>query len=381
MLKYVEIFSEMMYNVYIITQQICEEKRLFVLKKFLIIDGSSMLSTAYYGTLPKSIQFAKSLEEKEAHYSEILHTSDGRYTNAMLTMLRSLFRLLNEVRPDYFAVAFDMSRNTFRRTELGATFYKANRTAVASPLKQQFIQMEDFLRKIGVPVLCGEHYEADDYVASVVSRFSDVSDLQFIIHTKDHDFMQLVSDNVVLWRPMVAKRVQELLSSGVIDGSAVVLNDIVVYDSALVKYETGVYPSQIVDLLAITGDAGDGIPGCKGVSSAAAPLLCYSGSLQGLYDTLDSLQNKSEEKVLLDVWKSQYGVTRNPMNALRKYREDVMLSQKLAQMKRDIDEIPKDLVCYDLHLDVPMLWSLLQSYEMKSLMTYISTILREMGLL
>ena len=58
--------------------------------KFLIIDGSSMLSTSYYGNLPKSILFAKTDEEKERHYPEILHTSDKKYTNAMFTMLRTL---------------------------------------------------------------------------------------------------------------------------------------------------------------------------------------------------------------------------------------------------------------------------------------------------
>ena len=57
--------------------------------KFLIIDGSSMLSTSYYGNLPKSILFAKTDEDKERHYPEILHTSDGKYTNAMFTMLRT----------------------------------------------------------------------------------------------------------------------------------------------------------------------------------------------------------------------------------------------------------------------------------------------------
>lgn len=57
--------------------------------KLLIIDGSSMLSTSYYGNLPKSILFAKTEEEKEKHYGQILHTSDGKYTNAMFTMLRT----------------------------------------------------------------------------------------------------------------------------------------------------------------------------------------------------------------------------------------------------------------------------------------------------
>ncbi len=85
--------------------------------KFLIIDGSSMLSTSYYGNLPKSILFAKT-EEKERHYPEILHTSDGKYTNAMFTMLRTLLAVYKKVKPEYVAFTFDMTRDTFRRTQL-----------------------------------------------------------------------------------------------------------------------------------------------------------------------------------------------------------------------------------------------------------------------
>ena len=103
--------------------------------KFLIIDGSSMLSTSYYGNLPKSILFAKTDEEKERHYPEILHTSDGKYTNAMFTMLRTLLAVYKKVKPEYVAFTFDMTRDTFRRTQLGADFYKANRKETAKPLK------------------------------------------------------------------------------------------------------------------------------------------------------------------------------------------------------------------------------------------------------
>ena len=89
--------------------------------KFLIIDGSSMLSTSYYGNLPKSILFAKTDEEKERHYPEILHTSDGKYTNAMFTMLRSLLAVYKKVKPEYVAFTFDMTRDTFRRPALKRT--------------------------------------------------------------------------------------------------------------------------------------------------------------------------------------------------------------------------------------------------------------------
>ena len=167
--------------------------------KFLIIDGSSMLSTSYYGNLPKSILFAKTDEEKERHYPEILHTSDGKYTNAMFTMLRTLLAVYKKVKPEYVAFTFDMTRDTFRRTQLGADFYKANRKETAQPLKEQFVQMEEFLKAIGCPVFMSQDYEADDYAASLVEKFQG-PDLQTYVLTKDHDYFQLVSEYTRMWR-------------------------------------------------------------------------------------------------------------------------------------------------------------------------------------
>ena len=161
--------------------------------ELLIIDGSSMLSTCYYGNLPKSILFAKTEEEKEKHYEQILHTSDGKYTNAMFTMLRTLLGIYKKVKPEYVAFVFDKTRDTFRRTELGADFYKANRKETAKPLKEQFIQMEEFLQEIGCAVFMSDDYEADDYAASLVEKFEG-PDLQTYVLTKDHDYFQVVSE-------------------------------------------------------------------------------------------------------------------------------------------------------------------------------------------
>ena len=154
------------------------------MKKFLIIDGSSMLSTSYYGILPKSVLYAKTDEEKEKHYSEILQTSKGVYTNALFTMLRTLIALYKKARPDYVAVAFDVSRDTFRRTVLGAESYKANRREAPAPLREQFIAMEDLLQKAGCQVLMDKDYEADDFAASLVRKFES-PELETYLLTKD----------------------------------------------------------------------------------------------------------------------------------------------------------------------------------------------------
>ena len=257
--------------------------------KFLIIDGSSMLSTSYYGNLPKSILFAKTDEEKERHYQEILHTSDGKYTNAMFTMLRTLLAVYKKVKPEYVAFTFDMTRDTFRRTQLGADFYKSNRKETAQPLKEQFVQMEEFLKVIGCPVFMSPKYEADDYAASLVEKFQG-PELQTYVLTKDHDYFQLVSPYTRMWRVVTKDKLETLKDAYGLygkDAYEALPSNVFEYTPETVHSEEGVYPEQIPVLLAITGDPGDGIPGCKGVSSAAAPLVEEYKTLDAIYQVIE----------------------------------------------------------------------------------------------
>ena len=331
--------------------------------ELLIIDGSSMLSTCYYGNLPKSILFAKTEEEKEKHYEQILHTSDGKYTNAMFTMLRTLLGIYKKVKPEYVAFVFDKTRDTFRRTELGADFYKANRKETAKPLKEQFIQMEEFLQEIGCAVFMSDDYEADDYAASLVEKFEG-PDLQTYVLTKDHDYFQVVSEYTRMWRVVNKDKLEQLKETYGLFG-----ND--VYESLpanVFEYTPEiVYPQQIPVLLAITGDPGDGIPGCKGVSSAAAPLVDEYKSLDEIYAAIDDCEGVAKkEKELNGFWKEYLGIVRSPLKALKTNREMVYLSEKLATMKRDID-ISCGLEDLKLRVDIEKLKEELGRYEMASL--------------
>lgn len=337
---------------------------------FLIIDGSSMLSTAYYGNLPKALMFAKTDEEREKLYSKILQTSDGRYTNAIFTMLRTLQGIYKKVKPDYVAFVFDQSRNTFRRTELGADFYKANRKSTPTPLKEQFQAMEKILEDIGCKVLYSEEFEADDYAASLVEKFQG-PELRTVVLTKDHDYFQLVSDYTRMWRPVTKDKLEELkqlygLYAGE-HGYDSLPSNIFEYTADIVEAEEGVRPEQIVDLIAIQGDPGDGICGCKGVSSAAAPLIMEYGSVDGIYEAIESCNgDKKAEKELTTFWKDSLEIKRSPLNALKEYKEDVMLSHKLAAMKRDI-EIEEQLSDFRLNINREALIKVLDDYEMSSL--------------
>ena len=81
----------------------------------LLIDGSSLLTTQFYGNLPREIMFAKTLEEKEKYFHKIMMTSTGIYTNGVYGFMRTLLKIIKEQKPTYLAVAWDVSRNTFRR--------------------------------------------------------------------------------------------------------------------------------------------------------------------------------------------------------------------------------------------------------------------------
>ena len=342
------------------------------MKKFLIIDGSSMLSTSYYGNLPKSVLFAKTDEEKEKHYAEILRTSKGEYTNALFTMLRTLISLHKKVKPDYVAVAFDVSRDTFRRTQLGADSYKANRKEAPAPLREQFIAMENLLQDIGCQVLMDKDYEADDFAASLVKKFES-PDLETYVLTKDHDYFQLVSPHTRLWRVTDKDKVSDMQQRyGLCAGKEAYASlpaGIFEYTADTVYSEEGVYPENIVTLLSITGDPGDGIPGCKGVSSAAAPLVNEYGSLDAIYAAIEDCEgNKKKEKALTDFWKKNLGIGRSPLNALKENKETVYLSYQLAKMKDDIP-IAQTLEDFALHIDKAALKKALTHYEMNSLIT------------
>ena len=119
----------------------------------LLIDGSSLLTTQFFGNLPREIMFAKTLEEKERYFHKIMMTSTGTYTNAVFGFLRTLFKIIKEQKPTYLAVAWDLSRDTFRR-EMYAD-YKGNRTETLEPLKEQFAPLSGGIEEDAYPSVHG----------------------------------------------------------------------------------------------------------------------------------------------------------------------------------------------------------------------------------
>ncbi|MEI3412000.1 MAG: 5'-3' exonuclease H3TH domain-containing protein [Blautia sp.] len=149
------------------------------------------------------------------------------------------------------------------------------------------------------------------------------------------------------------------------------------YTPQIVYSEEGVYPEQIPALLAITGDPGDGIPGCKGVSSAAAPLVEEYHTLDRIYEAIEGCEGVAKkEKELTAFWKENLGIGRSPLKALKTYKEMVYLSEQLATMKRDI-VIEEELEDLRLNIKEKELIRQLKRYEMNSILAEVEKLKTE----
>ncbi len=336
--------------------------------KFILIDGSSMLVTAYYGNLPKALLFEKDPEKKKSLYNQIMHDDKGRYTNAMYSMMRTILKIMAEQKPTHMMFAFDRTRDTFRREKYPD--YKGNRGDTPMPLKEQFENMEQLLKDMGFVVLSDDRYEADDIVGSAVNKFEDV--IPSFIITKDHDYLQLVSDKTRVWLIQTKQETADELQNKY--GAEYGYNSklVSIPDKAfevtppLCLKEYGVRPEQIPDLKGIQGDSSDNIPGVKGVSSAAMPLLAEYGTVEKIYEAIDACDGDKAVKALATRWKEELGITRSPMKALIEYRDMAFLSKDLAKIRRDYP-ISQDLDAFKISINKEKSVELFNEYGFKSL--------------
>lgn len=302
---------------------------------FLIIDGSSMLSSSYYGNLPKQILFAKTEEERAKHYDKIMHAPDGTYTNGIFTMLRTVLKILKTQNPDHIAFVFDKTRNTFRR-ELYAD-YKGTRGETPAPLKQQFALAEEMFQEMGFPVFFSDQYEADDFAGSITEKFWQQDSI--VLMTKDVDYLQLVSDerNVRAWMVQVSQeKADKLFTAYQVDKKRTNLPDKVFeFTEAYIQGEYGLFSgNMVIDWKALAGDSSDNIPGVKGISDKSSiPLLNEYQTVEALYEALEE-----EGSGIEDFWKEFLGLRKGSYKKLTApgAKESALLSKQLATIRRDI---------------------------------------------
>ena len=208
------------------------------MEKLVLIDGNSLLNRAFYAT-------------------PVFTTSDGLPTNGVFGFIKLILRIIDDKKPTHFAVAFDLHAPTFRHQMYDG--YKAGRKPMPDDLAHQMPVLKDVLRAMGIKICELKGYEADDVIGTLAKKFQ----IQTYIYTGDRDSYQLVDDttNVCYTRKGVS--------------------DILELTSENFKDETGLTPTQVIDLKSLMGDKSDNIPGVAGVGEKSAMgLIAKYGSLK-----------------------------------------------------------------------------------------------------
>ncbi len=223
-------------------------------KKFFIIDGSAIAYRSYFGMIRNR-----------------LTTSTGKPTGAVYAFINSLKALIDNEKPDYIGMVFDAPEKTFRHKLYPD--YKATRESMPDDLVEQMPLMFEITKAMNIPVVIKPGYEADDVIATFAKRGKN-SNLQIYIVTGDKDFMQLLEDDVFMFKPGSGKKQTEI------------------FTAKNVVEKWGIKPTQVVDYLALIGDSSDNVPGVKGIGPAKArPMLQQYKDLDGIYNHLDEIGN------------------------------------------------------------------------------------------
>ncbi len=288
------------------------------MNKLLIIDGSSILTTCFFATVPREYYYGKTPEEKQAALSRVMKTSNGICVNGVYTAMKSLTKLLNSQKPSHLAVAWDITRDTFRRRIYPE--YKGNRAETVPELKSQFILMQELLEEANIQQFMDANLEADDLIGSLAKQFEQ--QLPTYIYTKDQDCLQLVSDYTRLW--LNTGKADELKKEYNVSG---IPDNCFEFTPMYVKEVYGLDPIQIIDKKALEGDTSDNIPGVKGVGEKACiPLLQEYGTIEMIYEALED-----DEKSFKETCKA-LGV-RSPVKALKEGKESAFMSKNLATIR------------------------------------------------
>ncbi len=229
------------------------------MKKLLAVDGNSILNRAFYGIRP-------------------LTTKEGLHTNAVYGFVNILRRNLDAIKPDAFAVAFDMKAPTFRHKKYDG--YKATRKGMPEELAMQLPYAKKCAEAMGALVLESEGFEADD----ILGTLSDMEEFYAYVLTGDRDSLQLIDDNTTV----------------LLAGNA----DTVPFDTQKFKETYGILPAQFVDMKALMGDSSDNIPGVAGIGEVSAgKLIAEFATLDGVYENLDAPSIKKGQRAKLEAGK------------------------------------------------------------------------------
>ena len=234
-------------------------------KKLVLIDGHSILNRAFFG-LPD------------------LTNSEGIHTNAVYGFLNIMFKILEEEKPDYLTVAFDVHAPTFRHKMFEG--YKGTRKPMADELRQQVPLIKELLTKMGVKIIEMEGYEADDILGTLSVR-AEKEGMDVAVISGDRDLLQLATDHVMIRIPKTKKTGTEIENYNTKD--------------VIEKYQ--VTPKEFIDVKALQGDTADNIPGVPGIGEkTAGALISKYHSIEAVHDNAEVIKPPRAGKNIVEYW-------------------------------------------------------------------------------
>ena len=278
-------------------------------KRFLVLDGSSLIFRAFYA-LPG------------------LSDSHGQPTGAIFGFSNMLTKLMAEQQPDLMVLAFDKSRHTFR-TERYAD-YKGTRDKTPEELLSQFPLLREFAANMGIPFLEKDNYEADDIIGTLATQAAAKGyDVRVI--TGDRDALQLVRPNL---RVLLTKKG---------------ISEIKDYDTAAFEEEYGFEPLKLIDLKGLMGDTSDNIPGVPGVGpKTASKLLLAYGSVENVLAHVGEVSGKKLKE------------------NLQTYADQARLSKELATIELHVPDLTFAEEDYRIQPDMEKMQAFCDDHELRA---------------
>ncbi|MFL0247474.1 DNA polymerase I [Candidatus Clostridium stratigraminis] len=229
--------------------------------KLVILDGHSLMNRAFYALPP-------------------LTNTEGLHTNALYGFLNMLFKIKEEIKPDYIVCTFDRKSPTFRHEEYKD--YKAGRKIMPGELAEQFPTLKELLKLLAIDIFEIDGFEADDLIGTLAS-FAEKKDIEVFVITGDRDALQLASEDI---KVVITKK-------GMTEKE--------VYDKNRMIEELGVTPAQFIDVKGLMGDSSDNIPGVPGIGEKTAfKLIQQFGSVENVLQNIDKVSGNKIKQNLID---------------------------------------------------------------------------------
>ena len=222
-------------------------------KKLLIIDGNSIVNRAFYGV-------------------PLLTDSQGRYTNGVYGFMNIFFKLMDDEKPDYLGVAFDVHAPTFRHEMYSD--YKGNRKGMPEELRGQMPILKEALAAMNVSCFELAGYEADDILGTMAKK-AEENGISATVVSGDRDLLQICTENIKVRIPKTVKGKTEIED----------------YGPNEVENKYGVNPKAFIEVKALMGDAGDNVPGVPGIGEKTAVKI-----IQQYGDVENSIEHAAEIK-------------------------------------------------------------------------------------